>query len=196
MYKNELTERLGLIALIKEDFNCHRRDWTLPGFRALALYRYGTWARSRRPYLARAFFSIIYIVLNGFIRNTYGIEIYHTARIGRRLHIGHQGCIVIHQYATIGDDCVIRQGVTLGIAGIERGETGSEHAPVLGDRVDIGVGAVIIGKVSIGNDVNIGPNAVVLTDVRANMTVMAPPPRMMSRTTLTRPNIDDEKLEE
>lgn len=192
MYKNELIAKLGLLALIKEDFMNHRKDLTLPGFRALAVYRYGTWARSRPNYLARAFFSVIHLFFARFVRNYYGIELYHTASIGRRLHIGHQGCIVVHEYATIGDDCVIRQGVTLGIGGLQRGETGREHAPVIGNRVDIGVGAVIIGQVTIGDDVNIGPNVVIVTDIKSNSTVLAPPPRIVSRSILARPEMNNE----
>lgn len=190
MYKNELIAELGLCALIKEDFINHRKDLTLPGFRALAVYRYGTWARSRRNYLVRASFSAIHLFLARFVRNYYGIELYYTANIGRRLHIGHQNGIVIHEYATIGDDCVIRQGVTLGIGGLQRGETGREHAPVIGNRVDFGVGAVIIGKVTIGDDVNIGPNVVVLTDIKSSSTVVASPPRVLSRSILAKPDME------
>ncbi|MEP7453587.1 hypothetical protein [Phyllobacterium sp. SB3] len=192
MYKNELIAELGLRALIKEDFINHRKDLTLPGFRALAVYRYGTWARSRRSYPVRACFSAIHLFLARFVRNYYGIELYYTANIGRRLHIGHQSGIVVHEYATIGDDCVIRQGVTLGIGGLQRGETGREHAPMIGNRVDFGVGAVIIGKVTIGDDVNIGPNVVILTDIKSNSTVMASPPRVLSRSILARPDMEPE----
>ena len=100
-----------------------------------------------------------------------------TSTIGRRFRIGHQNGIVIHKFATIGNDCLVRHGVTLGRGGIERAnspETFRDTAPVLGDRVDVGVGAVIVGKIRIGDDVHIGPNAVVLTDVPAGATVMAP----------------------
>ena len=89
--------------------------------------------------------------------------------------IGHQGGIVIHWRAEIGDDCVIRQNATLGAA------TGEKfmHAPVLGNRVEVGCGAAIIGRVRIGDDARIGPNAVVTTNVPAGATVVVPPPRIV-----------------
>ena len=55
---------------------------------------------------------------------------------------------------------IIRNGVTIGLK-----NTGQRGAPVLGDRVDIGAGAKLIGPIRIGNDVAIGANAVVLCDV-------------------------------
>lgn len=179
--ESELMRTVGLRALIREDYEVNSRDWSRPGTRAVAVYRFGVWARSRKSTLTRIVFSAIHLVLMRFVRNVYGIEVSFNAQIGRRFRIGHQGGIVVHEFAIIGDDCTIRQGVTLGIGGVERREVGPEFAPVLGDRVDIGVGAVIVGKVRIGNDVKIGPNAVVVTDVPDNTTVMAPPSRFLSR---------------
>lgn len=164
----------GLIALLKEDWVTHRRSVLRPGFQAMASYRIGRWAsehaRRRLPalWLAHA--------LHLFVRNFYGIDLYWTTRIGRRFHIGHQGAIVIHRHCTIGDDCTIRQGVTIGAAD----EWNPAGGPKLGNHVDIGAGAMILGDVTIGSDVRIGPNAVVTTDVPDNSTVFAPPSRIVS----------------
>jgi serine O-acetyltransferase len=116
-------------------------------------------------------------------RNVYGIELSDRTRIGRRLRIAHQNGIVIHGQAVIGDDCVIRQGVTLGARGGGRGSrTGKvPGAPHLGDRVEIGVGAVLAGPIRIGDDVVIGPNAVVMTHVPAGAIVSAPPARVIGQ---------------
>ncbi|PKA39893.1 serine acetyltransferase [Rhizobium sullae] len=179
--RNELMDEMGLLALLREDFNCHYRDVTKPGFQAMAVYRFGVWARSRRLYLSRMLFGAIHFVLFCFIRNVYGIEIPYTAKLGRRVHIGHQSGIVIHEFCTMGDDCVVRQNVTIGIGGVKRGHFGPEHAPVIGRHVDFAAGAVVVGNVRIGDSVNIGPNAVIVTDVKSNTTVMAPPARMMAR---------------
>jgi serine O-acetyltransferase len=75
----------------------------------------------------------------------------------------------------IGDDCVIRQNATIGALGGER----PLEAPRLGRGVQVGVGAVILGPVTIGDGARIGPNAVVMTDVPAGATVFVNPPRMM-----------------
>jgi serine O-acetyltransferase len=164
----------GLIALIREDWETHRRSVLRPGFQAMLSYRVGRWAaeRRRRRLPAYVFASALHL----FVRNFYGIDLYWTTLIGRRFHIGHQGAIVIHRFCTIGDDCTIRQGVTIGAAD----EWNAGGGPRLGDRVDVGAGAMVLGDISIGSDVRIGPNAVVTTDVPDNATVFAPPSRSIA----------------
>jgi serine O-acetyltransferase len=110
-----------------------------------------------------------------FVRNCCGIELPHTARVGRRFLIGHQSGIVIHHNAVIGDDCLVRQNVTIG-AGTA---SNADRAPRLGNGVEIGAGAAIIGPVTIGDHVRIGPNAVVTMNVPAGSIVVAPPPRVI-----------------
>jgi len=85
--------------------------------------------------------------------------------------IEHQGAIVIHGDAEIGDDCIIRQGVTIGNRYLDR----PFDAPRLGARVNVGAGAKILGPVSIGDDVRIGANAVVLSDVPSGATAVGVP---------------------
>lgn len=148
-----------------------------PGAQAMAMYRLGHWAdQSRRSRFIPFFLSKIGSVL---VRNLYGIELYRTSRIGRRVIIAHQNGIVIHEFCTIGDDCIIRQGVTIGAASDEEGVT-RENAPIIGNRVQFGAGSMIVGKVTIGDDVRIGPNAVVSTDVPANSSVLAPRCKIIS----------------
>ena len=120
-------------------------------------------------------FSFLHHRLYRFCRNVYGIEIPHSATIGRRLTIEHQHGIVIHGHSRIGDDCVLRQGVTLGNKLMER----PLDAPRLGNRVNVGAGAKILGAVSIGDDAQIGANAVVVKDVPANATAVGVPARVI-----------------
>jgi len=162
------TPELGLWEQIKEDWIAHGRDWTLPGFRAVAVQRFGVWRMKIEPKLLRAPFSILYRMLYRKVRNTYGIELPYTVKLGRRVIFEHQHGIVIHGYCEIGDDCYIRQGVTIGNRYLDR----PLEAPKLGDRVNIGAGAKILGDVTIGNDVNIGANAVVLKDIPSGMTAV------------------------
>ncbi|MEP6958273.1 MAG: serine acetyltransferase, partial [Nitrospirota bacterium] len=110
--------------------------------------------------------SLLYRFMFRFIRNHYGIELPATTIVGRRFLIGHQHGIVIHPKAEFGDDCTIRQNVTIGqVDNVRKG------GAKFGHRVNIGVGAVIVGGITIGDDVRIGPNAVVMTDVPAGATV-------------------------
>lgn len=167
---------LSLWQLIKEDWIAHGRDWTKPGFRAVAVLRFGVWRMSIQPKLLRAPFSILYRMLFRKIRNTYGIELPYTVELGRRVIIEHQGAIVIHGDCAIGDDSIIRQGVTLGNRYLDR----PFDAPKLGKRVNVGAGAKIFGNVTIGNGANIGANAVVLCDVPAGATAVGIPAKIIN----------------
>ncbi|NJK75285.1 MAG: serine acetyltransferase [Oscillatoriales cyanobacterium RU_3_3] len=169
------TPVLGLWQQIKEDWIAHGRDWTKPGFRAVAVQRFGVWRMQVEPKLLRAPLSILYRSLYRKIRNTYGIDLPYTVKLGRRVIVEHQGAIVIHGYCTIGDDCIIRQGVTLGNRYLDR----PLEAPKLGARVNVGAGAKILGGVSLGDGANIGANAVVLSDVPAGQTAVGIPAKLL-----------------
>jgi serine O-acetyltransferase len=160
-----------LFQQIKEDWNANGRDWTKPGFRALAVARFGVWRMKVRPKLLRAPFSIVYRMMFRHVRNHYGIELCYSTKLGRRIIIEHQGAIVINGYSTIGDDCILRQGVTLGNKTLDR----PTECPTLGRRVNVGAGAKILGGVTIGDDAVIGANAVVLTDVPAGALAVGVP---------------------
>ncbi|NEQ20086.1 MAG: serine acetyltransferase [Microcoleus sp. SIO2G3] len=170
------TPALGLWQQIKEDWIAHGRDWTRPGFRAVAIQRFGVWRMKVEPKILRAPFSILYRALFRKVRNTYGIELPYTVQLGRRVIIEHQSCIVIHGDSVIGDDSIIRQGVTLGNRYLDR----PFDAPKLGARVNVGAGAKIFGNVTIGDDANIGANAVVLCDVPAGATAVGLPAKIIS----------------
>jgi len=164
-------ERLSLLAQIREDWIAHGRDWTRPGFRALAVHRFGVWRMRVRPKLLRAPLSVLYRSMFRYVRNCYGIELPYSAEVGRRVVFEHQGAVVIHGSAKIGDECIIRQGVTLGNRSLAR----PKEAPVLGARVNVGAGAKILGAVVVGDDAVIGANAVVLCDVPAGALAVGVP---------------------
>lgn len=170
------TKALGLWEQIKEDWIAHGRDWTKPGFRAVAVQRFGVWRMKLEPKILRAPFSILYRALFRKIRNTYGIELPYTVQLGRRVIIEHQNAIVIHGDCSIGDDCIIRQGVTMGNRYLDR----PFDAPKLGARVNVGAGAKIFGNVTIGDDVNIGANAVVLSDIPSGKTAVGIPAKIIN----------------
>lgn len=174
------TQPLGLLAQIHEDWVAHRRDWTRPGFRAVAIHRFGNWRMRVRPKILRAPFSMAYRALFRHARNHYGIELSYEVKLGRRVVFEHQGAVVIHGNSVIGDDCIIRQGVTLG----NRTRELHDEAPVLGRGVSVGAGAKILGAVRIGDDAVIGANAVVLCDVPAGQTAVGIPARVLGAGTL------------
>lgn len=164
---------MNLWQQVREDWRAHEKDWTKPGFRAVAVQRFGVWRMTVRSKLLRAPLSVLYRTLFRRVRNVYGIELPYTVKLGRRVIIEHQGGIVIHGYSEIGDDCIIRQGVTLGNRHLDQ----PFDAPLLGQRVNVGAGAVIVGKVRLGDDSAVGANAVVVRDVPAATTVVGIPAR-------------------
>jgi serine O-acetyltransferase len=100
-----------------------------------------------------------------------GIEIHPGASIGRRLFIDHGMGVVIGETAKVGDDVTLFQGVTLGGRSMVRGK----RHPTLGDRVTVGAGAKVLGPLVIGDDVQIGANAVVIKDGPAGAVIVGVP---------------------
>src|SRR5687767_10502149 len=109
----------SLLSLVMEDYRANGSDWTRPGFRALAVYRFGVWRMTIGNTFARAPFSMLYRAAFRFCRNVYGIELPYSAKVGRGVVIEHQGGIVIHGASVIGDRCILRQNCTLGIRNID-----------------------------------------------------------------------------
>ena len=100
-----------------------------------------------------------------------GIEIHPGAKIGRRLVIDHGTGIVIGETAVIGDDCLLYQGVTLGMTG----KHGGKRHPTLGNNVMVGAGTIVLGDIHVGDDVKVAAGSVVIHDVPANTTVAGNP---------------------
>ena len=104
-----------------------------------------------------------------------GIEIHPGATLGRRLFIDHGMGVVIGETSVVGDDVLMYQGVTLGGTGKERGK----RHPTVGNNVVIGVGAQVLGAITIGDHVRIGAGSVVIKDVPAYSTAVGVPGRIV-----------------
>ncbi len=161
---------------LQQDLEVHDGDWTRPGFRAIAVHRFGEWRMGIRRRWMRVPFSLLYRLLYRRVRNNYGIELPYTVKLGQRVIIEHQGGIVIHGLCEIGDDCIIRQNVTLGIRNLKD----LKAVPKLGAGVEIGAGAVLLGDISVGDGAKIGANSVVLDSVPTGRTVTGAPARLTS----------------
>jgi serine O-acetyltransferase len=141
---------------------------TYAGFHALLAYRVSHWLKMYRvPFVPRA--------LSQVARWLTGIEIHPSAKIGTGFFIDHGMGVVIGETAEIGDFVTLFQGVTLGGTGKERGK----RHPTLGNHVVVGAGAKILGGITIGDNVKIGANSVVLKSVPANATVIGVPARVI-----------------
>lgn len=141
---------------------------TYAGFHALLAYRISHWLKAHSvPILPR--------VLSQLARWLTGVEIHPSATIGTGFFIDHGMGVVIGETAEIGDYVTLFQGVTLGGTGKERGK----RHPTLGNHVVVGAGAKILGGITIGDNVKIGANSVVLKNVAANSTVIGVPGRVI-----------------
>ncbi len=145
---------------IRQDLRNHGGRWDAQGFWALIVYRFGRWRYGVRPALLRKLFSLIYKIAFKLVQILTGIELPCEVEIGRNFIIDHFGGIVISGYARFGDNCRIRNGVVVGLQRLDE-----PTAPVIGNNVDIGAGAKILGPIKVGNNVVVGANAVVIRDV-------------------------------
>lgn len=134
-----------------------------PGPRALFFHRV-----AHALYRIRLFFLARFVA--DISRTLTGIEIHPGAQIGQRLVIDHGVGCVIGETAVVGNDCIIFHGVTLGGLKFDR----IKRHPTVGNNVLIGTGAKVLGPITIGDNSRIGANAVVMKDVAAGSTIVAP----------------------
>jgi len=161
---------------IRKDWQTYDGSLSRQGLWVMLVYRFGRWRYTIGSRVLRAPFSFIYRILKVLSQILTGIDLPCEVVVGRRFTIEHFGGIIISGDAVFGDDCVVRNGVTVGLR-----HTGQRGAPVFGDRVDVGAGAKILGPIRIGDDVAIGSNAVVITDVPANSLAVGVPARILPR---------------
>jgi serine O-acetyltransferase len=161
---------------LREDWVTYERDIWRQGLWAMAVYRFGRWRYRFRRRIVRVPLSFIYKILFKFIQVVTGIELPCEANIGHRFRIDHFGGVIVSGDVVFGDDVVIRNGVTIGLL-----RTGVRGSPKIGNRVDVGAGAKILGSITIGDDTAIGANAVVLQDVPPNSIAIGIPARIISR---------------
>lgn len=161
---------------VREDWQTHYRNPSRQGLWVMLVYRFGRWRYGIRQRWLRMPFSFLYKALYLLVQILTGIELPCEAKLGQRVRIDHFGDIIISGDVEIGDDVVIRNGVTIGLR-----HTDIRGAPKIGNRVDIGAGAKILGPITIGDDVAIGANAVVITDVPANSLAVGVPAKIKPR---------------
>lgn len=169
----------GLAATIEADFRHSCATWgasrgrvwlvgltksaLYPRIRAVLLFRLAQ--RCWRHRLSRP----IALWLQARILRASGAELHPAAAVGPGLMLAHSSGIVVGHEVTIGRDCVLFHGVTLGHDGKRPGQ------PVLGDRVRIFAGSAVLGPVHLGDEAIVATGAVVLGDVAAGVTVIGAP---------------------
>lgn len=160
--------------LVREDFRTNDASLAHQGFLMLFVHRFGNWRMSVRPKLLRAPLTVLYLVLNKLTQILFGMKLDYTVKVGRRVKLEHFGGMILGA-REIGDDTVLRQNTTLGIRSVDD----LRAKPVLGQRVDVGAGAVIVGNIHIGDNAIIGANSVVYMNVPAGSVVMGVPGKII-----------------
>jgi serine O-acetyltransferase len=140
-----------------------------PGFHAREIHRIAhTLYNWHIPVLPR--------LVSHFNRCMTGIEIHPGAKIGQGFFIDHGMGVVIGETAEIGDNCVLYQGVTLGGTSMQR----VKRHPTLGNNVEVGAHAQIIGAITIGDNSKVGSGSVVVNSVPPHATVVGVPGRVVA----------------
>jgi len=142
----------------------------------MVVYRFGRWRYTIKNPLLRKPLSVLYRFLYKCVQIVAGIELPCEVEVGRNFRIDHFGGIVISGFARFGDNCVLRNGVTVGLRHVDH-----PTAPRIGNNVDIGSGAKVLGAITIGDNVVIGANAVVITDVPSDCIAAGIPARVLPR---------------
>ncbi|MET9323170.1 serine O-acetyltransferase [Streptomyces sp. NPDC003038] len=161
--------RISLLRQIREDLDTvvardpsrpRRRDALLHSpWHGLALHR-----AAHRLHTGGHRFAAGLLTLAGRLLS--GMEIHAGARIGRRCFIDHGFGVVIGETARVGDDVTLYHGVTLGSRGwTHTGDPAARRHPVIGDDVLIGVGACVLGPVTVAGGNRIRAHSLVLRDL-------------------------------
>jgi serine O-acetyltransferase len=177
--RNENPKGISFVDLVAEDFRTHGRDLLSPGFWAVAVHRFGNLRMAIRPAPLRAPLTVLYRVAFRSVVWFWGIDVPYNAKMGRRVRLGHHGCMHVGA-REIGDDVVIRHAATVGL--LRRSEP--DRKPTIGNGVEIGPGACVLGDIVVGDGSVVCANTVIAEDVPPNTTVLGNPPRFVDRSIL------------
>jgi len=147
------------------------------GTLAVIVYRFGRWVYSLKIPVFRQLMIGVYLVVNTVCLAITGIHVQRESDIGPGLVIHNCSCIFV-LVKRVGHSCTLNQGVSVGsIRGTGR--------PTLGNNVYLGAGCKVIGGVTVGDNVVVSANSLVVADVPSNCTVMGVPARIISRRTVS-----------
>lgn len=132
--------------------------------------------------------KIVYRFMLWHFSYRFGFQIPYVTSIGKGFHIGHFGSIIINSKTKIGDNCNIAPGVVIGQS--NRGK--SKGTPIIGNKVWIGSGSVIVGNITIGDNVLIAPCSFVNISIPDNSMVIGNPATIQTRLNATDSYIDNE----
>ena len=147
------------------------KTWAIPGFWFMYIFRKAS------AYPKKSFFGFYYRIILRHFSYKFGFQIPVNTKIGAGFYIGHFGTIVISHNTVIGINCNISHGVTIGAIIYGKGK----GAPKIGNKVWFGANAIVVGGVTVGDNVLIAPGAYVNFDVPSNSIVMGNPAKIIAR---------------
>jgi len=172
---------MGLFSLIKEDFLLPKKNDPALHSSFELLFNYpGVWAIVNYRIANKLYtkgFKVLGRIISGISHFLTNIDIHPAATIGRRVFIDHGSGVVIGETSVIEDDVLIYQQVTLGGVSLSKGK----RHPTIRKNTVIGGGAKILGNITIGENVKIGANSVVIKDVPCSATAVGVPARIVRR---------------
>jgi len=114
--------------------------------------------------IIRKFWSIRHCRLS----HRYGIHI-GPNMVEQGLRIAHFAGGVIVNCEKMGTHCIVTTGVVIGNKNL------TESRPIIGNNVEFAMGCKVYGKIIIGDNVRIAPNAVVFKDIPNNCAIGGDP---------------------
>jgi serine O-acetyltransferase len=165
--------------LFSQDLKRYGKSSFLKLFFTNPSFRFTVVIRSIKYLNKYNFIRLILVLYYRKLKVKYGFQIPAMTSIGHGFVINHFGNIIINQGVVIGSNCTIAQGVTIGK--VDRGKL--KGNPTIGDRVWIGANSVVVGKITIGNDVLIAPLSYVNFDIPDNAVVMGNPAKIVNYNT-------------
>lgn len=157
---------------ILQDWEANRGNWKSRS--ALLLYRAAQTVRSQSPLLRLLGVPVVALYVL-YVEWALGIELNLKSKIGPGLRLYHGIGLVIHEAAVLGSNCALRHCTTIGM------KHGPADCPTIGNNVDIGSNSVVLGSIHIGDNVVIGAGSVVLHDVASGDVVAGNPARSIKR---------------
>jgi putative colanic acid biosynthesis acetyltransferase WcaB len=130
-----------------------------------------------RSYVSTVLFAVYLGFYHYYVEWVLGIELPRKLKAGKGLIIYHGQALVVNQGAIIGENCILRNGTSIGNKQLPDGTY--SRCPRIGDNVDIGANVCIIGDICIGDNVKIGAGSVITKDVPPNCIVAGNPGRVI-----------------
>ena len=147
-----------------------------PQLQAIAVYRFGHWVTTKvkgRP--LRLPLTVLYHAADYLTQAVWAMHVEPGADIGGGLYLAHPGSLLIGP-VKMGEDCCV--GINVIIGGRTDGQ-GTSDKPTIGDRVWIGSGSVLYGKIAIGSGASVGPLTAVGRNVAPRSLVFGSPMKVI-----------------